>query len=205
VQIIGNKIHYNHGDVGTAEHIHITGSANGRHCHRIEGNLFQDTSASGVAINIGAGVEFVSVVANRGAGKANFTTITDNGSYTTIRDNDSGSSRYDDVRIPLTNSSGLGGRIAAGSAGVLMVKGDTQVGDNGDVTKSGLFVVADAAGDEVVGVTRKGYQVFKTLNGDPGAGQLDTDTFLFYWDEATQKVKVRYRNHSGSENTAALF
>lgn len=90
LQIVNNKFHYQHNDIATADHIRMTqASANQRSMNRIRDNIFQDSSASGVYIRIGANVEYTVIEGNRGIHSGSLGgAILDSGTNTAIYDND---------------------------------------------------------------------------------------------------------------------
>jgi hypothetical protein len=193
MQVVGNKFHYNHGDIGTAEHIKLTGTANGRHIHRIEGNTFQDPSSSGTAIDIGTNVEFTLVVGNRGAGITDGTSISDLGSYTMIMGNDSTAPFGDVIQFP-------GGSTFRKLPNIKTNRAAAALGGN-PASAEAQFVVSDSTGTNYVVIGSRGYQVFRTGSTLTSSDELQTNSFAFYWDEAAGQIKARVRNNAGAYST----
>lgn len=188
------------GAVTGARNIKITEAVpTRRNYHIITGNAFANVPAGGYCIELASGVSESVISYNRGVGLFG-ATILDNGTRTRIEGNDSGGS--DDIQLPLSS----GRAIRTGSkGGVFRIKGDVQTGDDGDPLATGLFAVQDSASEEYFAVTRKGYGIFHTPNGDLGTGQMPTNAFAFFWNESTGKVAVRYRANGGSTATQDLW
>jgi hypothetical protein len=194
-QVVGNKIHYNHGDIGTAEHIKMTGAVNGRQMIRIEGNRFQDPSSSGTAIDIGANTEFTTVIANAGAGISNSTTISDAGSYTGIMFNDSATSAGDIMQFPGGSSFRKMPRIKTNR---------TAAASGGDPNSvEAVFSASSSVGTNLFMIGSRGIPIFATgdTSAITGTDELPGDAFAFYWDNTNGLIKARTRDHSGTYAT----
>lgn len=188
IDVSGNKLQGPHGlPAGNedADGIALTAAQYSRGHNHIVNNSAQDGTNSGVIVRIGTNVEFTVVMNNRNA-SLGAGSIVDDGIASIILGNDTGNwGEADDAK--LGNPKIASWRVVPPT----------------ETLGVSAFSVGNPAGTNWFTVNTSGFPTFHTsdLTKILTEGELATDGFAFFWDEAAGKVKVRVRNHAGAYAT----